>query len=118
MNRILSFFLAVVAFITALFSGKKEEPYFKNNYDLPDTAVPYRQLDTTPKTDWWAQFIWDSSDGSEENVRKRRTDPAGGSEGQGQKRSPCCDRQKETAGQDPCGRNFRFRDMKLLYLIR
>ena len=68
MNRILSFFLAVVAFITALFSGKKEEPYFKNNYDLPDTAVPYRQLDTTPKTDWTAEFIWDSSDGSEENV--------------------------------------------------
>ena len=30
--------------------------------------MPYSRIDTAPKTDWKANFIWDSSDGSEENV--------------------------------------------------
>ncbi len=68
MNRILSFFLAVIAFFSGLFSRKAEQPYFKNEYDVPEAVVPYARIDTTPKTDWTANFIWDSSDGSEENV--------------------------------------------------
>ena len=68
MNRLISFFLAVAAFFSSLFSGKTDQPYFKNEYTIPETVTPYRQIDTAPKTDWTAQYIWDSSDGSEENV--------------------------------------------------
>ncbi|MBQ6267294.1 MAG: glycoside hydrolase [Clostridia bacterium] len=68
MNRIISFFMAVAAFFSSLFGGKTGEPSFKNDYDVPETSVPYRRIDTTPKTDWTADYIWDASDGSEENV--------------------------------------------------
>ena len=44
------------------------QPYFKNDYDIPETPVPYGRIDTAPKTDWTAQFLWDASDGAEENV--------------------------------------------------
>lgn len=42
--------------------------YFSNDYALPETPAPYTHIDTTPKTDWTASYIWDASDGSEENV--------------------------------------------------
>ena len=41
---------------------------FKNEYTIPESMVPYTRIDTAPKTDWTAKFIWDASDGSEENV--------------------------------------------------
>ena len=41
---------------------------FENEYTIPDTTTPYTRIDTKPKTDWTAHYIWDSSDGSEENV--------------------------------------------------
>ncbi len=41
---------------------------FQNDYVMPERIVPYTRIDTTPKTDWTANFIWDDSDGSEENV--------------------------------------------------
>ncbi len=44
------------------------KPYFRNEYTLPENVVPYTRISTVPKTDWTAKFIWDSSDGSEENV--------------------------------------------------
>ena len=44
------------------------KPSFKNEYTIPGNAVPYSRIDTVPKTDWTAKFIWDASDGSEENV--------------------------------------------------
>ena len=44
------------------------KPYFQNDYTIPDRTAPYTRIDTTPKTDWTAKFIWDASDGSEENV--------------------------------------------------
>ena len=68
MNKIISFFMAVVSFISALFSGLTSKPYFRNNYEVPESVLPYSRIDTTPKTDWTANYIWDSSDGSEENV--------------------------------------------------
>ncbi len=68
MNKVLSFFLAVIAFFSGLFTGGKEQKSFKNEYTIPEKTVPYTRLDTTPKTDWRAEYIWDSSDGSEENV--------------------------------------------------
>ena len=69
-NRLLAFFMSIIAFFSALFGGgnKVNPSRFKNDYQLPDRVTPYVRLDTTPKTDWRAQFIWDSSDGSEENV--------------------------------------------------
>ena len=42
--------------------------YFKNEYTGPETVLPYERIDTEQKTDWTANYIWDSSDGSEENV--------------------------------------------------
>ena len=68
MNKVISFFMAIFAFFSALFSGGSERPSFKNEYSIPESAVPYTQIDTTPKTDWKAKYIWDSSDGSEKNV--------------------------------------------------
>ena len=41
---------------------------FKNEYTIPENTAPYTQIDTAPKTDWAANYIWDASDGSEENV--------------------------------------------------
>ncbi len=69
MNKIISFFLAVIAFFVNLFGGGSNmKPYFKNNYTIPESTVPYTRINTAPKTDWSAEYIWDSSDGSEENV--------------------------------------------------
>lgn len=68
MNKIISFFLAVISLFSALFGGGTKEPYFKNEYVIPENTLPYSQIDTAPKTDWTASYIWDSSDPSEENV--------------------------------------------------
>ena len=68
MNKIISFFMAVVSFISALFSGLTSRTYFRNDYEVPESVLPYSRIDTAPKTDWTADYIWDSSDGSEENV--------------------------------------------------
>ena len=45
-----------------------EQTTFQNDYKIPETTAPYARIDTKPKTDWTAQFLWDASDGSEENV--------------------------------------------------
>ncbi len=68
MSRIISFFLAVLSALTSLFGGNTNKNCFKNEYTVPEQTLPYTQTDTTPKTDWTADYIWDSSDGSEENV--------------------------------------------------
>lgn len=69
MNRIISFFLAIILFFSEMFAGVfNMKPYFKNEYTIPESTVPYTRISTAPKTDWTARFIWDSSDGSEENV--------------------------------------------------
>ena len=61
--------MAVITFFTSLFAGVfKMEPLFKNEYTIPEETKPYTRIDLTPKTDWTAGYIWDSSDGSEENV--------------------------------------------------
>ncbi|MBR6313820.1 MAG: alpha-L-rhamnosidase N-terminal domain-containing protein [Clostridia bacterium] len=67
MNKVISFLMAALAFISAWFSGGKQ-PGFQNEYAVPETLAPYTQLDTAPKTDWTAKVIWDGSDGNEENV--------------------------------------------------
>lgn len=48
--------------------GQMNVQPFQNEYTAPETLAPYTALDTTPKTDWTARYIWDASDGSEENV--------------------------------------------------
>ena len=60
--------MAVIAFFSSLFSGNTDKPYYKNDYTVPSNEIPYQRIDKTPETDWKANFIWDSSDGSEENV--------------------------------------------------
>ncbi len=69
MNRIISFFLAIISFFSSLFGGVigiKTE--FKNDYTIPASPAAYTRIDTSPKTDWTANYVWDSSDGGEENV--------------------------------------------------
>ena len=69
MNRIISFFLAIIAFFTNLFSGVfNTKELFRNDYNIPADPVPYSRIDTAPKEDWAAKYIWDSSDCAEENV--------------------------------------------------
>ena len=68
MNKIISFFMAVISFFSSLFGSAENKPYFKNEYTVPEKILPYTRIETAPKTDWKAKFIWDSSDGSEENV--------------------------------------------------
>ncbi len=68
-EKIIAFFSSVIAFFSGLFGGGNHvaQPY-KNDYTIPEHLAPYSQIDTAPKTDWTAKYIWDSSDGSEENV--------------------------------------------------
>lgn len=68
-EKIVAFFMSIFAFFSGLFGGggNTAQPY-KNDYVIPENTVPYTTLDTTPKTDWTANYIWDASDGSEENV--------------------------------------------------
>lgn len=68
MNKVISFFMAVIAFFCAVFGGAGSPSGFKNEYTVPDSTLPYTRIDTTVKTDWTAQYIWDSSDAAEENV--------------------------------------------------
>ena len=49
-------------------SMMKHSSRFTNEYEIPAHVVPYTRIDTTPKTDWTAKYIWDDSDGGEENV--------------------------------------------------
>ena len=67
-TRISAFFMSVFAFLCSFFGGGRTAYSFQNDYTLPEGLVPYTQIDTTPKTDWTAKYIWDASDGSEENV--------------------------------------------------
>ncbi len=60
--------MAVASFLSSLSGGAANQTYFKNEYTVPETLTAYERVDTTPKTDWAASYIWDSSDGSEENV--------------------------------------------------
>ena len=48
--------------------GNMNHRLFNNEYTIPETIAQYTRIDTEPKTDWRARFIWDSSDGGEENV--------------------------------------------------
>ena len=50
-------------------------PFTKNDYTLPEPLATYRRIETAPKTDWRARFIWDENDPGEENVwmRLRKT---------------------------------------------
>lgn len=42
--------------------------YFKNAYKIPDSIIPYTRINTSPKTNWKAKWIWDNSDTGENNV--------------------------------------------------
>ena len=48
--------------------GKVEKKPFRNEYTIPESTKNYTRIDTSVKEDWSAKWIWDSTDGSEENV--------------------------------------------------
>ena len=60
----------VLAFAAVFLSGcgARRQTAFKNEYTPPEALAPYTRIDTAPRTDWAARYIWDASDGSEENV--------------------------------------------------
>ncbi|MCR5207636.1 MAG: alpha-L-rhamnosidase N-terminal domain-containing protein [Eubacterium sp.] len=68
MNKIISFILALASLLSGVIGGGNAGRYFKNEYTVPEELPPYVQLDTKAKTDWSAEYIWDSSDAGEENV--------------------------------------------------
>ena len=64
---------AVLLLIATAITGgcgnlKKPSVTFRNEYEIPARLSSYTRIDTTPKTDWTANYIWDASDGGEENV--------------------------------------------------
>ena len=69
-GKVTAFFAAALAFLTNFFGGLgfMDHSAFRNDYTIPETAAPYTRIDASPKTDWRARFIWDGSDGTEENV--------------------------------------------------
>ena len=67
-KRIIAAVLAAAAIFLMSGCGTMEYQSFRNEYEIPETLAPYTRIDTQPKTDWTAQYIWDASDGSEENV--------------------------------------------------
>ena len=62
--------ILLFAVIISVLSGCKTMNHqpFANNYTIPETPAVYTRIDTAPKTDWTANYIWDASDGREENV--------------------------------------------------
>ena len=67
MKRLTAIILLVT--ITVLSGcGNMNIRLFQNEYTIPETLAPYTRIDTTPKTNWTARYIWDASDGGEENV--------------------------------------------------
>ena len=67
--KILCVLMAATVIVTTFGGcGKMKAETFANEYDIPEATKPYRTIDTAAKTDWSASWIWDSSEGSEENV--------------------------------------------------
>ena len=61
-------FLLLMAIVYCGGCGSPSMRAFRNDYEIPETISSYTRIDTAPKTDWNGQFIWDASDGGEENV--------------------------------------------------
>ncbi|MBE6817671.1 MAG: glycoside hydrolase [Ruminococcaceae bacterium] len=68
MKKVIAVLLLLSLLICSGCVPRKAAPDFQNTYIIPAKVSPYARLDTAPKTDWKAQYIWDDSDGSEENV--------------------------------------------------
>lgn len=58
----------MVLSLSSLLGGLIHAPSFQNEYTPAQPLAPYTRIDTAPKTDWTANYIWNASDGSEENV--------------------------------------------------
>ncbi len=67
-KRIVAGLLALVLAFLVCGCKNAQRRSFQNVYDVPETLSPYTRIETRAKTDWTAQYIWDASDGSEENV--------------------------------------------------
>lgn len=67
-TKAVSLFLAVITIILMSGCGKMEKVPFRNSYEIPENTKAYAHIDTAAKASWSAKWIWDSSDGTEENV--------------------------------------------------
>ncbi|MBR0415173.1 MAG: alpha-L-rhamnosidase N-terminal domain-containing protein [Clostridia bacterium] len=68
MKKVIAVLLLLSLLLCSGCAPQKAATDFQNTYEIPKTVSSYARLDTAPKTDWKAQYIWDNSDGSEENV--------------------------------------------------
>lgn len=66
---IISYIYIAGAFLSSLFSfGGGDMIPFDNNYTIPDSIPEYQTISTDEKTDWQAQWIWDTENIHEENT--------------------------------------------------
>ena len=68
-QTIISYIAIAAAFVSSLFSGGEVSliPY-TNDYDIPESIPGYSVISTDEKTDWQAEWIWDTANAEEENV--------------------------------------------------
>ena len=68
-QTIISYIAIAAAFISSLFSwGESSLILYANDYDIPENIPGYSVISTDEKTDWQAEWIWDTENAEEENV--------------------------------------------------
>ncbi len=69
LQTIISYLVIAAGFISSLFpTGEITMIPFTNDYDIPESIPAYSVISTEEKTDWKAQWIWDSASLTENNV--------------------------------------------------
>ena len=68
-QTIISYIAIAAAFVSSLFSwGESSLIPYTNDYDIPENIPEYSVISTDEKTDWQAEWIWDTENAEEENV--------------------------------------------------
>ncbi|MBO5934276.1 MAG: glycoside hydrolase [Clostridia bacterium] len=68
-QTIISYIAIAAAFVSSLFSwGDSSLISYTNDYDIPGSIPEYSVISTDEKTDWQAEWIWDTENAEEENV--------------------------------------------------
>ena len=67
--ELVSYIYIAIACLTSLFTFKQGDfVSFANEYDIPEVIPEYQTISTDEKTDWQAQWIWDSFHLTQHNI--------------------------------------------------